>query len=216
MCLFQPFSAGGTPEELASRLSLAGMARFLGRPAEEQFERSVHWCLPFADLPVDHLVEFQYLIVACRGSDGRLAQKGYRISKAFLKSLAAAPTGDKIPFSSEEITTRFMACFEQPAPIAPPVVSKYGEIGRIGELLWELSTTREHLIAEEDKEDLAERERTFKAEIRKRCAVFKAKIPAKVCQMLTSLCDEVFAGKKFGDEELGGFICYVVDLEQNS
>lgn len=165
--------------------------------------RFLYFCNPIAALNYD------YLTVASKNKEGQINPSGLRIPTQFLKDLKTAIDTDDVslmeklsPPFPEEISQRFLDCFEPRYAILMPTNVNYEGRNRILELLWAFSKSKKELIDESDYEYLTSIEKNIKKEVLNLLKDTKKQIPYDDFCELTELCENTFEGSSFGDIEL--------------
>lgn len=79
-------------------------------------------------------------------------------------------------------------------------------VGDIAEELWAYSKSVELLIEPEDEDYLERQRQIIRENVRKMLDSLKNKISSDDIDWLTEICDEVFEGKRFVDEDFNSLI----------
>ena len=79
-------------------------------------------------------------------------------------------------------------------------------VGDIAEELWAYSKSVELLIEPEDEDYLERQKQIIRENVRKMLDSLKNKISSDDIDWLTEICDEVFKGKRFADEDFNSLI----------
>lgn len=173
----------------------------------------LYMCTPFAEL------EYDYLIVLCCNEPNSIIPNGLKIPKRFFEKLKEAIESDDAPLMNElvppfpvEVTSQILDCFDNKYNVAKPNISEYGNIVRIGELLWALSKSRQMLIYSQDNKYSDIIEKKYKDEILKLLADINNKIVRNYFCEISNLCKAVFAGEKFLDVELNVFYDNLISI----
>ena len=162
-------------------------------------------CIPFAE------TIFDFLVVLCRNSEGKIMLTGLRASRTFFADIRRVIETDDEALAEEltfpfpiDVTAQLLECFECEYEVFTPIATGYEGIDRVGELLWAYSMTRELLTDECDEYRDYSRD-NLKSEILSVLASFKQKISPNDYEKLRSLCEKVLNGQVFDDASFNEF-----------
>lgn len=172
----------------------------------EALFKFLYLCTPISSL------DYSYLVVANKNKQGQIIPNGLKISIQFLKDLkVAADTENEeliqklSPPFPEEITQKYLDCFEQKYQLFIHTRSEYEEVDSILELLWALSRSRRELTAESDSDYLSSIESNLKEKIYSLLKKVESQMPCNDLRELTLICEDTFKGNPFDDIELNAF-----------
>ncbi len=161
--------------------------------------------LEFANSPYD------YLILLLSTEDGKVMNEAMKFPKGCYKYLhdsliegVEKEMNDWYMPYPINVNAEILECFEESLVLQPPKSTKpyLGVIADIAEKLWMYSKNREILTKKLDELYLYKNLEKIKSEISKMVEENKDKFNYENYSYLDSLCQEVFNGKYFGDEEL--------------
>lgn len=166
----------------------------------------LYLCTPFAEL------EYDYLLLLFCNKPNVLIPSGLKIPKNFLGTLKQCVENDDeslvdelgLPFPME-VTSQIMDCFANVYDVEKPTVTGYENVGRVGELLWAFSKTRQVLTNYQDEAYFISIEKKYKDEILKLLSDISDKIVDVHFTEISNICKAVFEGDEFLDVELNAF-----------
>ncbi|WNX86056.1 hypothetical protein RWV98_07230 [Agathobaculum sp. NTUH-O15-33] len=103
-------------------------------------------------------------------------------------------------------------CFANVYNVEKPAVTGYENVGRIGELLWALSKSRQVLTDRQDEKYLSIIEKRYKDEILKLLRDIRSKIEDEYFSEISNICKSVFEGREFLDVKLNAFYNNLISL----
>lgn len=173
---------------------------------DDNFLHFLYLCTPFAEL------EYDYLILLCCNRPNSLAANGFKVTKRFLETLKQVVENDDESLANElappfpvEVTSQMVNCFANSYNVEKIAVTRYEKVDLVGELLWAFSKSRQVLICNEDVMYRSVIEEQYKVKILKILGIIENKISRNYFLEISDLCENVFEGQNFSDEELNLF-----------
>jgi len=168
-------------------------------------------CTSFLEL------DFDYLIVVIENEQRKVMFKGLSITKKFLEDLKSIVDADDAEMTENlcppfpvEVTTRVLGCFKEPYEVLVPPATEYSEIERIAELLWTLSKSQE--VIDNDIVCQGRTKIDIISEIRSLLTTVESRIPQRHYVEISQLCEEVFRGQKFDDNDFNMLLNMLIDI----
>lgn len=153
--------------------------------------------------------DYTYLVIAVSSETNQVMPNGFRVMIKFLEKLKVAIEEDdenlmeeiSLPFP-EEISQKFLNCFEEKMKLIKLPTSPYEGIDRIFELIWSYSTSRDILVDKFDSGYLSGMLFEHKVKITNLLKKYEERIPIRDYKDIEQLCNDVYNGEVFGDAEL--------------
>lgn len=158
---------------------------------------------------------FDYLVILSADEPGKVKPIAMQVSRQMFTDIKKAIESEDnslfenmaLPYPVD-VTQQMLNCFTQKYELMENKSNDLARfpVGDIAEELWAYSKSVELLIEPEDEDYLERQKQIIRENVRKMLDSLKNKISSDDIDWLTEICDEVFKGKRFADEDFNSLI----------
>lgn len=161
--------------------------------------------------------DYDYLIILFNTKENNIFNLGYKVTRKLLENIKNEVEGIEIISDEEtailfpiEVTEKIMDSFNNKYKVYYKQTNNLDIIYEVGELLWAISTFRE-FSQYNDMQYLDKELKEYKITINENLEKIEDDFSNDIYQNVVRICNEVFEGKIFSNQDLNIFINYIID-----